>query len=86
MLAWRASLGTVGLRMFCRQVRYRTLSSRLIAAGEPWFLCAPGYAGAIVMGDRETYASKRAARVRAGVKVLDTPSDIRAVLRAVEST
>jgi succinyl-CoA synthetase alpha subunit len=35
-----------------------------------------GHAGAIVMGDRGTYASKRVALERAGVRVLDTPSDV----------
>ena len=40
-----------------------------------------GHAGAIVMGDRGTHASKRAALERAGVQVLDTPSDIGAGLR-----
>ena len=35
-----------------------------------------GHAGAIVMGDRGTYASKRAALQRAGVEVLDTPSQV----------
>ena len=41
-----------------------------------------GHAGAIVMGDRGTHASKRAALERAGVQVLDTPSDIGAGLRS----
>ena len=41
-----------------------------------------GHAGAIVMGDRGTHASKRNALERAGVKVLDTPSDIGSALRA----
>ena len=41
-----------------------------------------GHAGAIVMGARGTHASKRAALERAGVEVLDTPSDIGAALRA----
>jgi succinyl-CoA synthetase alpha subunit len=35
-----------------------------------------GHAGAIVMGDQGTYASKRDALERAGVTVLDTPSDV----------
>ncbi|TFH42276.1 MAG: succinyl-CoA synthetase subunit alpha [Lysobacterales bacterium] len=35
-----------------------------------------GHAGAIVMGNRGTYASKRTALERAGVRVLDTPSDV----------
>jgi succinyl-CoA synthetase alpha subunit len=35
-----------------------------------------GHAGAIVMGDQGTYASKREALERAGVVVLDTPSDV----------
>ena len=39
-----------------------------------------GHAGAIVMGDKGTYASKRAALENAGVTVLDTPSDVGAVL------
>ena len=41
-----------------------------------------GHAGAIVMGDRGTHASKRAALERAGVEVLDTPSDVGPALRA----
>jgi succinyl-CoA synthetase alpha subunit len=35
-----------------------------------------GHAGAIVMGDRGTYASKRRALETAGVQVLDTPSEV----------
>jgi succinyl-CoA synthetase alpha subunit len=35
-----------------------------------------GHAGAIVMGARGSYDSKRAALERAGVTVLDTPSDV----------
>ena len=35
-----------------------------------------GHAGAIVMGDKGTYASKRTALEKAGVRVLDTPSDV----------
>jgi succinyl-CoA synthetase alpha subunit len=35
-----------------------------------------GHAGAIVMGDQGTYASKRRALEGAGVRVLDTPSDV----------
>ena len=41
-----------------------------------------GHAGAIVMGDHGTYASKRAALERTGVKVLDTPSRVGSALRA----
>tara|TARA_B100000745_G_C19841620_1_gene279018 strand:- start:27 stop:413 length:387 start_codon:yes stop_codon:yes gene_type:complete len=40
-----------------------------------------GHAGAIVMGDKGTYASKKAALEEAGVTVLDTPSDIGAALK-----
>lgn len=39
-----------------------------------------GHAGAIVMGDRGTYASKRAALEAAGVRVLDTPSEVGTVI------
>jgi len=39
-----------------------------------------GHAGAIVMGDRGTYASKRDALERAGVRVLDTPSEVGSVV------
>jgi succinyl-CoA synthetase alpha subunit len=41
-----------------------------------------GHAGAIVMGDKGTYASKRSALEAAGVTVLDTPSDVSAALKA----
>ncbi len=40
-----------------------------------------GHAGAIVMGDRGSYASKKAALEAAGVAVLPTPSGIPAALR-----
>jgi len=35
-----------------------------------------GHAGAIVLGNKGTYRSKREALERAGVRVLDTPSDV----------
>ncbi len=41
-----------------------------------------GHAGAIVMGDRGTYASKRTALEAAGVEVLDTPSEVGRALQA----
>jgi succinyl-CoA synthetase alpha subunit len=40
-----------------------------------------GHAGAIVMGDKGTYASKRSALEAARVTVLDTPSDVGAALK-----
>ena len=39
-----------------------------------------GHAGAIVMGERGTYASKRAALEQAGVRVADTPGELGALL------
>jgi succinyl-CoA synthetase alpha subunit len=41
-----------------------------------------GHAGAIVVGDRGSYASKRKALEKAGVTVLDTPSGVGAALKA----
>lgn len=42
-----------------------------------------GHAGAIVTGDKGTYKSKRDALERAGVQVLDTPSDVGKAVREV---
>lgn len=41
-----------------------------------------GHAGAIVIGDRGSYASKRKALEKAGVTVLDTPSGVGEALKA----
>jgi succinyl-CoA synthetase alpha subunit len=41
-----------------------------------------GHAGAIVIGDRGSYASKRKALEKAGVTVLDTPSGVGDALKA----
>jgi succinyl-CoA synthetase alpha subunit len=41
-----------------------------------------GHAGAIVMGDKGTHASKKAALESAGVRVLDMPSQVGEALGA----
>ncbi len=40
-----------------------------------------GHAGAIVMGGKGSYASKRTALEKAGTRVIDTPSDVGAAVR-----
>ena len=45
-----------------------------------------GHAGAIVMGNQGTHESKRKALERAGVRVLDSPSDVGPVLQEVLGT
>jgi len=42
-----------------------------------------GHAGAIVMGNRGTYASKRSALERAGVQVIETPSAVGEAVRVL---
>jgi len=42
-----------------------------------------GHAGAIVLGDKGSYASKHRALTRAGVSVLDTPSEVGPALQEV---
>jgi succinyl-CoA synthetase alpha subunit len=43
-----------------------------------------GHAGAIVMGNRGSYAAKRRALESAGAKVVDTPEGVAAALRLIE--
>jgi succinyl-CoA synthetase alpha subunit len=45
-----------------------------------------GHAGAIVTGNRGSYASKRRAREAAGAVVMDTPAEIAAALAGAQNT
>ena len=80
-----AMVGEIGGAMEEAAAEYATTMSKPIAA----FIAggaAPvgkkmGHAGAIVMGDKGTYASKKTALEAAGVNVLDTPSHVGDALR-----
>ena len=80
-----AMVGEIGGAMEEAAAEYATTMSKPIAA----FIAggaAPvgkkmGHAGAIVMGDKGTYASKKTALELAGVNVLDTPSHVGDALR-----
>ncbi len=80
-----AMVGEIGGAMEEAAAEYAATMSKPIAA----FIAggaAPvgkkmGHAGAIVMGDKGTYASKKTALELAGVNVLDTPSHVGDALR-----
>ena len=81
-----ALIGEIGGAMEEEAADYARTMSKPIAAFIAGAASPPGkrmgHAGAIVMGDKGTYASKRSALEAAGVTVLDTPSDVGAALKA----
>jgi succinyl-CoA synthetase alpha subunit len=73
-------VGEIGGAMEEDAAEYAATMSKPVAAFIAGRAAPPGkkmgHAGAIVMGERGTYASKRRALEAAGVQVLDTPSEV----------
>ncbi|MDH3414138.1 MAG: hypothetical protein OEM98_16855 [Gammaproteobacteria bacterium] len=79
-----AAFGAVGLAVSAETMG-QDLERSICGFKEPfifWLYSKKmGHAGAIVMGNKGTYQSKRKALERAGVRVLDTPSDVGKVVK-----
>jgi succinyl-CoA synthetase alpha subunit len=77
-------VGEIGGSMEEEAAEYAQTMSKPVAAFIAGGASPPGkkmgHAGAIVMGNKGTYASKREALEKAGVVVLDTPSDVGPVM------
>ncbi len=77
-------VGEIGGSMEEEAAEYAQTMSKPVAAFIAGGASPPGkkmgHAGAIVMGNKGTYASKRKALEKAGVVVLDTPSDVGTVM------
>jgi len=80
-------VGEIGGAMEEDAAEYAATMSKPVAAFIAGRASPPGkkmgHAGAIVMGDRGTHASKRKALEAAGVTVLDTPSDVGGVMKSM---
>ncbi len=78
-------VGEIGGAMEEEAAEYAALMKKPVAAFIAGAAAPPGrkmgHAGAIVMGDRGSYASKRRALESAGVAVVDTPAEIPTALR-----